>query len=164
MAVTLVYEGEDKFLREVTSTLHEHLRENLIALVVFGSYARGEATEASDCDLYVIAAKLPKHLPDRSWFVREPLAMRFHRTISVIAKTKKEFEAGFPSLYLDLALDGVLLFDTDDYMQNKLARIRELTREAGLHRIRFDGEMAWKWRKRPAPRWELDWEGFRELA
>lgn len=164
MAVTTVYQGEDKFLRDVTNALREHLAENLIALVVFGSYARGEATEASDCDLYVIAEKLPKHPPDRSWFVRAPLVRRFDRAISVIADTPKEFESGFPSLYLDLALDGILLYDTDDYLKNKLARIQELTSTAGLHRIRFDGEMAWQWERPPRGYWALDWEGYRERA
>lgn len=164
MAVTTVYEGDDTLLRDVVHVLREYLGENLVTLVAFGSYARGEASEWSDCDLYLIANELPPNRLERAEYVNTSSCARFDRAISIKADTKAEFEAGFPSLYLDLAMDGIILFDTDDYIKEKLARIHELTRAAGLYRVRFDGQFAWEWLKPPKPHWVLDWEGFRELA
>ena len=164
MGVTTVYEGTDTLLGDVARVLRDYFGENLIALVAFGSYARGEAAESSDCDLYLIAKELPRNRLERAGYVNAASYARFDRAISIKADTKTEFEAGFPSLYLDLALDGIILFDMDDYIQEKLARILELTSAAGLYRVRFDGQFAWEWLRPPKPHWVLDWEGFRELA
>ena len=49
--------------------------------------------------------------------------------VSFLARTQIEFEEGFPSFYLDLALDGVNLYDTDGYMESKLRRIKEIIKE-----------------------------------
>jgi len=67
---------------------------------------------------------------------------------------------GFPSFYLDLALDGVILYDTDGYMETKLRRIREIIKETGLKRERIPGGCFWDWKKYPGPDWEISWKGF----
>ena len=59
--------------------------------------------------------------------------------VSVLAKTQMDFEEGFPSFCLDLALDGVILYDTDGYMESKLRRIRKIIKETGLRRERIPG-------------------------
>jgi len=51
--------------------------------------------------------------------------------------TPEEFEAQFPSLYLDFGLDGIVLYEREGYMQRKLARICEIIQEAGLFRERL---------------------------
>jgi predicted nucleotidyltransferase len=165
MARRIVYKGPDKFLRALTKTLREYFGEKLVAVVLFGSYARREATETSDADLYVIAEKLPKRRLDRIEYVHRPVSGKFDRPVSIIAESQQEFVSGFPSLYLDLALDGVVLYDTGNFMTEKLARIQEVTRQAGLTRVRDNGDLRWRWKHQPAPgRWALDWEGFHEFA
>ena len=47
------------FLEQVTERIHNVLGDNLVAVVMYGSYARGTAREASDLDLLVIARALP---------------------------------------------------------------------------------------------------------
>jgi predicted nucleotidyltransferase len=164
MSAIFYYQGNDQFLRELSETLCDAFGDDLIALVVFGSYARGEAKLTSDCDVYLIARALPTNRLDRLEHIHLPVIARFARAISIIAETKTEFESGFPSLYLDVATDGIVLFDRDDYIRKKLARVRELTRLAGLQRVRLNGDFAWKWQRQPAPRWTLDWEGFHEFV
>lgn len=48
-----------KILREVKLKLQEILGDDLVEVVLFGSYARGEATEESDVDLLVVVKRRP---------------------------------------------------------------------------------------------------------
>ncbi|MCK4315975.1 MAG: nucleotidyltransferase domain-containing protein [Anaerolineae bacterium] len=47
-------------------------------------------------------------------------------------------------------------------MGRRLARIREIIQEAGLHRMCRDGELMWFWRQQSARCWAIEREGFRE--
>ncbi len=147
-------------LRPLVERLREVLGENLVALVLFGSRARGEQRRTSDWDIFVLARSLPvspmkRYVQLRSLRKEEP-----EGGVSFLAKTQTEFEAGFPSFYLDLALDGVILYDTDGYMEAKLRRIREIIKETGLKRERIPGGFFWDWKKYPGTDWEISWKGF----
>lgn len=48
-----------QFLDMVIARIRKTMRNNLVAIVLFGSYAKGTAREASDLDLLIIARKLP---------------------------------------------------------------------------------------------------------
>ena len=48
-----------KILRELKKGLQKIYGEKLKAVILFGSYARGDATEDSDLDLMVIEQELP---------------------------------------------------------------------------------------------------------
>ena len=83
----------------------------------------------------------------------------------MLGKTPDEFEKHFPSLYLDIGLDGKVLYDRDNYTTRKLARIREIIAQTGLVRERLSGgNMFWNWNRKVMRPWEITWEGFRELA
>jgi len=43
--------------------------EDLVALVIFGSYIRGEPTERSDLDLFVVVKNLSDHIMPRRFLV-----------------------------------------------------------------------------------------------
>lgn len=147
---------------EIIKAYQDYLGDKLVSLVLFGSRARGEATEASNYGLFIIANDLPERLWDRQRFTRKAL-VSFDESFSIIAKTPEEFEYSLPALYLDLALDGIILFDTGGYMSKKLQRIRELIAQAGLRREKVDGEMMWLWDRPVNPGWELEWGGFVEV-
>lgn len=49
-----------KFLAQVILRIRSTLGSNLVAIVLFGSYAKGTAHQASDVDLLVIARRLPR--------------------------------------------------------------------------------------------------------
>ncbi|MFQ6014672.1 MAG: nucleotidyltransferase domain-containing protein [Anaerolineae bacterium] len=123
---------DDRFLRDVVAVFKEHLGPDLIALVLYGSWARGETRPGSDVDLLLIARHLPSNRFERAAYVHSPVTGQFERRISVLAKEPAEFEGHFPSLYLDIGLDGVILYDSDEYMVSKLARIREIDESSGL--------------------------------
>lgn len=85
--------------------------------------------------------------------------------LSVLGKTPEEFEHYFPSLYLDIGLDGVVRYDRNGYVAGKLKRIRDSIAQIGLVRVRLDrNNMFWNWERTVTRPWEITWEGFREVA
>lgn len=105
-------------------------------MVFFGSRARGEAKIDSDYDIFLVAKELPKRPLERNRYIRKAVFLKFDSRISIHARTQQEFERGFPPLYLDLGLDGQVWYDTENYLTNKLARIRGIIDEAGLVRVK----------------------------
>ena len=154
----------EQFLNDIVSVFKDHLGPDLIAIVLYGSWARGESRPGSDVDLLVIAHNLPRDRFERVTYVHRLVVGRFWPRISVLAKEPVEFEGYFPSLYLDIGLDGLILYDPEGYMAGKLARIREIIEEAGLYRVRRDGELMWLWKRQPTPHWAIEWDGFHESS
>jgi hypothetical protein len=146
-------------LSSLVEGLKHGLSEKLWGLVLFGSVARGEARESSDLDLLLVADNLPEKFTARMRYLRCLLPDELRGSVSFIARTRAEFEAGFPSYYLDIGLDGIILYDRANYMQQKLARIRELMKTAGLKRHRTDYGFSWEWQKPPGGHWRIDWSG-----
>jgi len=154
----------DQFLNDVVGVFRDHLGPDLIAIVLYGSWARGEPRPGSDVDLLVIARHLPRDRFERVTYVHQLVVGRFRRRISVLAKEPAEFAGYFPSLYLDIGLDGIILYDPEGYMAGKLARIREIIEEAGLYRLHRDGELMWLWKRQPTLHWAIEWDGFHEFS
>ena len=145
-------------LNEVVEELKEKLTDSLVALVLFGSRARGDAHEESDWDVLLIAYDLPDRLFRRHIFLNAQLPPRWRAAISLMAKTPEEFEASLPAFYLDIALDGIVLYDPDHYMQEKLSRLQTLIRKKGLRRKKIEGSFAWQWDRFPGFGWSIEWD------
>ena len=145
-------------LAEVVAALKQGLGDSLVAVVLFGSRARGEADEASDWDLLVIACHLPDKVMDRHLLLKQMLPVMWRGGIATLAKTPQEFEARLPSLYLDIALDGLVLYDTGEYITERLARLRRLVQKQGLRRESTERDLIWRWRHFPGFNWSLEWE------
>jgi len=143
---------------QAVAALREGLSERLVAVVLFGSRARGDATPESDWDLLILAEALPEGTFDRHLFVARLLPPKLPARISAVAKTPREFEARLTPLYLDIALDGQILYDPQGYAADRLAAVQHLLAEAGLYRERTEAGDLWKWKKEPAHPWSLDWK------
>jgi predicted nucleotidyltransferase len=110
------FEGlKNSALQEIVNTYRDYLGDALFSMVLFGSHARGDAKETSDYDLFIIAEKLPAKPLQRIWFIRAPLKGQFEQRVSITAKTPREMRDHFPPLFLDLGLDGAILFDRDGF-------------------------------------------------
>lgn len=131
--------------------------ERLIALAIFGSWARGEATPASDLDLLVVAEPLP---PSRMKRVREfrPVADMSRAVrcgvwsdrgpeieIGPVFKTPQELAAGSP-LYLDMTLWRIVLIDRGGMLEAFLEGLRERMRALGSRRVPFKGGAFWDYK------------------
>ena len=86
--------------------LRRALGRRLRAVVLYGSRARGDAKGESDWDLLVLAEDLPEETLRRHMELKRALPPSCRAIVSILAKTPAEFEAGLPSLILDIALDG----------------------------------------------------------
>src|SRR4051812_22808996 len=150
-------EGGVGLLNRVVSKLREGLREDLMAVVLFGSRARGEAHEGSDWDILIVARRLPERTLERAIRLKQMLPPEYRGEVSLLAKTPEEFTAGLPDLYLDIAVDGVILYDADEYMAERLRLLRELIRRKGLHRKKEGRDLIWYWREPPGTGWSLEW-------
>jgi predicted nucleotidyltransferase len=145
-------------LAGIVSGLRKGLGDDLVAVVLFGSRARGEAHEGSDWDVLVVARRLPERTLKRAFLLKRMLPAEHRGEVSLLAKTPEEFMAGLPDLYLDIALDGVILYDTGDYVAERLKFLRALIRRKGLRREREGRDLIWRWEQPPGPDWSLEWE------
>lgn len=150
--------GSAASLDQVVRALREGLGGRLVSVVLFGSRARGDEGEDSDWDLLVIAEGLPEGSMSRRKFIRGLLPPKWRHRVSVIAKTPEEFESSLPPLYLDIALDGIIIYDPRDYASKKLSYIRDRIEELGLRRRRLGKGWVWLWRSPPGTDWEIEWK------
>lgn len=146
-----------KTLAPVVDAFQAGLGENLVSLVLFGSQARRSARSESDWDLLVIATGLPNKILKRNQSLLSLLPLSWRYRVSILAKTSAEFEAVLPSLYLDIALDGVVLYDRYGYIQEKLGYIRRQIKQMGLERQKANEDWLWVWERLPGINWELEW-------
>ena len=96
-------------LAPLVESLRNGLGDNLLALVLFGSRARGDARPDSDWDLLLIA----ENLPDSPWHRQKQtlalLPQSWRHQVNVLAYTFSEWFARVTPLALDIALDGIVL-------------------------------------------------------
>ncbi|MBI5880303.1 MAG: nucleotidyltransferase domain-containing protein [Chloroflexi bacterium] len=138
-------------------SLHVALGDRLVAIVLFGSRARGDATADSDWDLLVIAEGLPERTLERHFYLKRSLPLDCRGAISILARTPDEFEMHLPSLYLDIALDGTILYDPRGYAARKLLELQNLLARKGLYRERTPNGDRWHWKQEPTNPWSLEW-------
>ncbi len=143
------------YVNLIVKLLNRTLKENLVSVVLFGSVARGVAGEGSDIDLLVIAKKF------------EPFGSRFEvfNEIEKVLRTSKEYQSlkekklgtlispipltpeeikKNPPILLDLVTDGVILYDTDNFMKKQIKYLRKKLEEIGAKKI-FLEDGRWYW-------------------
>ena len=143
--------------RHVVGALMNGLSDRLVAVVLFGSRARGEGSETSDWDLLVIAEGLPAKTFDRSLYLKQLLPVEWRGRVSILAKTPEQFHGAVSSLYLDVALDGQILYDPRGFAVSRLGALRRGIEHLGLRRERIPEGFDWRWKKTPAASWPLSW-------
>ena len=147
-----------KALSSLTAALYEQLGSHFIALVLFGSRARDDAEDTSDWDFLLIAEDLPRKAFERHLYIKRLLPPSWRAIASVLAKTPDEFEASLQTVYLDIATDGIVLYDSGQYISEKLILVRQQLQSVGLHRIRNGRDMHWRWKTAPWPDWSFEWD------
>jgi predicted nucleotidyltransferase len=138
--------------------LQQGFGEKLVAVVLFGSRARGDSRAESDWDLLVIARDLPQRQMERYRKNKQMLPPTWRGRISILAKTPDEFESALPSIYLEIALDGLILYDPEGYAAFQLQKWRRLIQSKDLRREKRGREFIWQWGAFPGFGWSLGWK------
>ena len=114
----------------------------LVAVILHGSWARGEAAAGSDVDLLVVVE--PRAALTRQWYrewdaqpaVWEGRAVDPHFVHPPV-------EASFSGLWAEVAVDGMVLFDRDRRVSVALARIRRAIASGRFVRRVVHGQPYW---------------------
>lgn len=144
----------------VIGSVRDHLKEDLVSLVLYGSVARGEAGEGSDLDLLVVS-KAFSDSPGSRFEVFNEIEVELRQTqayrrlrelrlgtlISPIPLAPEEI-LEHPPILLDIISDGIILYDKDDFMKNHLRELERKLGKLGAKKI-FIGPGKWYWDLKP---------------
>jgi len=127
----------------VTARAAEIAGSHLVGIVVFGSWARGAATESSDVDiLVVVGAGLPLNRALYRQWDEAPLRWGDHRVEPHFVRLPGP-EDRVSGLWAEVALDGVVLFEHGLELSRKLADLRAQIAEGRIVRRRSSGHPYW---------------------
>jgi uncharacterized protein len=146
--------------------LKEAFGDRLKTVVLFGSRARGEARPESDHDVFVVIDDLSKEPVSRQMELRRALRdflADLPGAVSLVGRTREEFEADLTPLYLDVCVDGQCLYG-GDYFEPFRNRALAGLQASGMKRRRIGNTLYWAFPDGRARDWEWTWEGYRERA
>ena len=123
------------FTSVIAHELEEIFQDDLISVVVFGSAARGEAGVNDNIDVLIVAEKFEKVGRDEVIdSIEENLKMsedyfdlvenNLATNINSLCLTQSEIEKN-PSLIQDVIPDGFIIYDVNDFMEDKLEQMRK---------------------------------------
>jgi predicted nucleotidyltransferase len=150
----------ERFVAAVPSLLALAYGEVLLAVVLFGSVARGTAHPHSDSDWLVVLRRRggePREDHQGCEQVRQQLALLLEEAQAVGLYTEPQFhlrsaveaEQGGP-LFLDLCHEGIPTHDPEGWAARFMARYRQRLADQGSVRVPW-GE-GWYWRLTPEVR------------
>jgi predicted nucleotidyltransferase len=123
------------FTSAIAHELEEIFSEDLVSVVVFGSAARGEAVAKDNIDVLIVVEKFEKVGRDEVIdSIEDNLKMsedyfdlvenNLATNINPLCLTRSEIGKN-PSLIKDVIEDGFMIYDTDDFMEDKLEQMRK---------------------------------------
>lgn len=143
MATRLSVEDIKVTLNSVVQNLYEEFGEQLVAVVVYGSHARGTATRGSDIDLLAVVRGLPRdwkviHRLEDEWARK---AGRHGKRFQVMLASPEDVEDSVEwaaPLMLEIYNANKVVFDRHDFFRNSTIRMGHLVKERGI-RMRKPG-------------------------
>lgn len=120
------------------------LRDSLLGVVAFGSWARGEASSASDLDILVIAdGQTPiSRALYRGWDAGPDLSWDGHEVTPHFVHLPPR-AAAVSGLWAEVATDGLILFERRLVVSRHLASVRRRLLDGELSARVADGQRYW---------------------
>lgn len=137
MVTRLSVENIKMTLNRMVENLYEEFKEQLIAVVIYGSHARGTATPGSDIDLLVVVRGLARdweiiHRLEDEWARK---GRRHGKRFQVLLASPEDVEDSVEwaaPLMLEIYNSHEIVFDPNDFFRNWIMRMRHLIRERGI--------------------------------
>lgn len=112
---------------------------NLYGAVVFGSRAKGMASDSSDYDILIVAdgINLKRHRRGKETLLIKKALMTL--PLDILLLTPSEVESNFKNhnpLFLDIAEDGILLIDRDDFLKGLIEDTKSYIRSKNIKRLK----------------------------
>ncbi len=103
---------EQVALQTFKQTLQQRLGDNLIALKLYGSKARGDAHPGSDVDVVVVARRLDPHVDDVVWDLEVDVLEHYGVVMEAFTMSQEEYETSLAQQWpfmLNLEREGISL-------------------------------------------------------
>ncbi|MEM1631274.1 MAG: nucleotidyltransferase domain-containing protein [Thermofilum sp.] len=144
-------------IRRFCEKLYEALGERLVSVVLFGSVARGNWSKDSDIDLLVVA----EGWESKPVWERLRELRKAEKELEASPEYLKAIEAGympviqphplskdeareFRTAYLDLVLEGIVLYDKESFISEVLRSVKQKLEKAGAVRVTLpSGQYYW---------------------
>ena len=110
--------------KEIQATCEDIIREFAPQQVIlFGSYAYGTPTEASDVDLFVVMSGLKLNAREEAWEMKKRIPKRFRLDLHVRSPEELAYRVSHNDWFLREILEkGDVLYDTADVKTSRSAR------------------------------------------
>lgn len=124
----------------VSRQARERWNQDLVSVVLFGSWARGDARERSDVDLLLVVERLPEDWRQRSQLELsfERLGLGLGKALQVILVEPEEVSWAVNSitpLLLEIHTAFHCLFDRADFFQGEMDRLTAILAARGVRRV-----------------------------
>ncbi len=147
-----------KFIRIFLEYLQENMKDDLLAVVLYGSVARGSAGPESDIDLLILYRKGEIDLDkvyvnsalqaDKSAEYQRLYKKGLYGEISPLLMTLKEIRKN-PLILLDIMEEGIILYQRGNCFTELIERMRAVTKKLGTRKVNLpDG--SWYWELKPS--------------
>ncbi len=159
-----IYESLDRvshvfrnYLYNLLKVLKENCKEKLLSVILYGSVARGKWNKDSDIDLFLLfsddtsdARKLNKEVIRLTAFFEKENQVINEDGVELFCPIqeialKMEDLNNFRTLYYDIAMDGIILFDRNQTGLKFIKKIKNRIEEKGLKRVFIsDNDFYWE--------------------
>jgi len=106
----------NKAIESFTKRVVEKLKDEILALVLYGSYVRGEYSKYSDVDVLVVVKSKDKKVKEIIYDIAYDIDLEYDILISLLFLTPEEIkmliEKGSPFIE-NILFEGVILYDRD---------------------------------------------------
>jgi uncharacterized protein len=124
----------ESVLEDILSLCRETFGNDLVSVVLFGSYAQGAASPESDIDLLVIVKNLPEGSDQQEQLLDSlelPILKKYHLCASVILTTPEAVLNGVNTdnpLFFGIWTGYSVIFDSGDFFRHCLKTVRQHVR------------------------------------
>lgn len=128
-------------LKDIAKMIADELKAipmEIIASAIYGSWAKGLQTDDSDIDILIIANNInPKRHRRGKEIAQIKQYLSINLPMDILLLTPKECISNFKNhnpLFLDIAVEGIILIDKDGFLGNLINETRDYILKKGLEK------------------------------